>query len=122
MDFKQQSLYHQIHPAKLITDWSTAFVAAWLFWGGHLVLGLAVGIVPAPIASALVIRLADLERLKGSAFGRYIARYMTATAQVLRLLGAAAFWVAAWYHSWLGMVAGLLVIVAAWSYGLLLRN
>lgn len=122
MDFKQQSLYHQIHPAKLLTDWSTAFIAAWLFWEGHLVLGLAVGLVPAPIASALVIRFADLERLKDSAFGHYIARYMTTAAQTVRLLGAAIFWIAAWYHSWVGMATGLLVIVVAWSYGLLLGH
>jgi len=122
VDFKQQSLYHQIHPAKLLTDWSTAFAAAWLLWGGHLALGLVVGIVPAPIASALVIRFADLERLKDSALGCYVTRYMTAAAQAVRLLGAAVFWIAAWYHSWVGAVAGLLVIVAAWSYGLLLGH
>lgn len=122
MDLAQKSLYHQIHPAKLATDWVTAFLAAWLLWSGQLGLGLLVGLAPAPVASALVIRFADLDRLADSAFGRYIVRYMTPAAQAVRLLGAAVFWAAAWYHTWTGMLAALAVVLAAWAYGLVLSR
>lgn len=122
MDIREKALYHQIHPAKLLTDWSTAFTAAWLLWRGHLLLALMVGIVPAPVASALVIRFADLDRLKDSAPGRYLARYMTPAAQAVRVVGLVVFWAAAWWHSAPGLVGGLAIVVAAWGYGLLQRD
>jgi hypothetical protein len=122
LDFREKALYHQIHPAKLLTDWLTAFIAAWLLWGGHLILALAIGIVPAPIATALVIRFADVARLRDSAFGRYLGRYMTPAAQSLRVVGLAVFWYAAWRHSVLGIVLGLAIVLGAWGYGLVLRH
>jgi hypothetical protein len=120
LDFLDKALYHQIHPAKLLTDWSTAFIAAGVLWSGHLLAGLLIGIVAAPIASALVMRFADLARLKDSAFGRYVARYMTPVAQALRVVGLIVFWVAAWWHSPAGLAVGLCIVVAAWGYGLAL--
>jgi len=121
-DFAEKTLIHQIHPAKLATDWLSAFLAAWLLWQHHLMLGLAVGILPAPIATVLVMRLVDLEPYRDSAFGRYVLRYMTPLAQAVRLLGAAVFWLAAWFHLPLGMVVGIAVILAGWSWGLAVRT
>jgi hypothetical protein len=61
MELRERSLYHQIHPVKLLTDWLTAAFSAWLFWYHHLWTGLAVGVVPPVAASALLLRYADLE-------------------------------------------------------------
>ncbi len=122
MEFREKALYHQIYPAKLLTDWGTAMLAAYLLWQHQLVIALLVALVPAVAASALVVRYADLESYKASAFGRDIARYMTPTMQLARLVGLAAFWAAAWYHAVLLVAAGLIIVVAAWARDFLWRG
>ncbi len=37
MDFREKQLYHQIHPAKLFTDWSAGFIALYFLWQHNLV-------------------------------------------------------------------------------------
>ena len=69
------------------------------------------------LASFLVIRLADLEPYKNSRLGAYLVRYMTGTAQATRLVGDIITVFAAWYHSALGIGAGLVLILCAWFYG-----
>jgi len=48
-------------------------------------------------------------------------RYMTLTAQATRIIGKLVTVFAAWIHSARGIGAGLLIVIAAWSYALLLR-
>jgi hypothetical protein len=36
MEFTERVLYHQIHPLKLLTDVSTAFIATALLWNHRL--------------------------------------------------------------------------------------
>jgi len=62
-------LYHQIHPAKLATDIAAAIISLVLLWEHRLALALVVMLVPSVVATALVIRFADLERLKASPLG-----------------------------------------------------
>jgi hypothetical protein len=66
-----------------------------------------------------VIRFADLEPYKTSRIGAYLARYMTPTAQATRLAGDLITVVAAWYQSPAGIVFGLAIVLAGWTYGLL---
>ena len=73
---------------------------------------------PRAIASALVIRFAHLERLRASAAGRYLERIMTPATQGVPLAGALVMAVGAWQRSWLLVIAGLLVVAAAWARGL----
>jgi len=47
---------------------------------------------------------------------------MTPTAQATRFVGDIIMVVAAWYHSPAGIVAGLAIVPAGWSYGLLFRR
>ena len=117
MDLQQKALYHQIHPLKLLTDWSSAFLAAYVFWRHRLVLGLAVGLLPPALISAALIAWANLEPHAESRFGRYVRRNMTRAMVVLRLAGVLALWSSAWFHYGLGMCAGLLVVLAAWARG-----
>ena len=118
---QERVLYHQIHPLKLATDWGTGFLAAWIFWHHRLMPGLAIGLIPSVIASAVVIQYADLARLKHSAFGRYVAIHMNHAMEGVRLAGVAIFWIGAWtHHGWL-MPLGIAVVIAGWSRGLVRR-
>jgi hypothetical protein len=69
---QEKSLYHQIHPFKLLTDISAEVLSLYLFWKRKLLAGLIVFLVPPIIVSTLIIKWVDLEAYKQSAFGRYI--------------------------------------------------
>jgi hypothetical protein len=85
MSMGEKALYHQIHPAKLATDISSAAVSLYLLWAHDLQLGLIVGHIPSIIATVPVIRFADLEKYKQSDFGKYVNTYMDRRMQVVRL-------------------------------------
>ena len=122
MTLGEKFLLHQVHPGKLATDVAASIASLILLWQHHLWLGLAVHFIPPPVGSAAVIYFADLERLQSSALGRYLTRYMSPAAQAARLAGDFITVVAAWYQSLLGILLGLAIVGAAWSYGLLMRR
>jgi hypothetical protein len=122
MTLKEKILFHQVHPAKLATDSIAAIISLYFFWQQELIIGLVTHFTPPPIASGAVIHFANLGPYKNSRLGAYLVRYMTPTAQTLRLAGDLITVFAAWYHSPLGIVAGLVLILAAWAYGLVLRE
>jgi hypothetical protein len=66
MDIREKALYHQIHPIKLFTDVSTSFVSLFLIWQHKIVAGLLIGMIPSIVVSWVVIRFANLEKLKQS--------------------------------------------------------
>ena len=117
MTLKEKFLFHQVHPAKLATDIGAAIVSLYLLWQHQLVLGLLTHFIPPPIGSAAVIRFADLDSYKNTRLGAYLLRYMTPIAQAARLAGDLITVGAAWYQSFAGILFGLAVIAAAWSYG-----
>ena len=121
MTLKEKLLFHQVHPAKLATDIGAAIVSLYLLWQHQLVIGLLTHFIPPPIGSAAVIRFADLETYKNSRLGAYLLRYMTPIAQAARLAGDLITVGAAWYQSFAGILFGLAIIAAAWSYGWVLR-
>jgi hypothetical protein len=118
MEFTERVLYHQIHPLKLFTDWSTALVAAALLWAHHLAAALAVGFVPSLAVTAALLRWADLEPYRASRFGRYISRFMTRGVEAARFTGLLPLWAGAWYRSPIVMAAGAAWIVGCWLSGL----
>jgi hypothetical protein len=117
---QEKILYHQIHPLKLFTDISAEAVSLYLFWKRKLIAGLVVLFVPPVIASALIIRLADLESYKQSAFGRYILTYMTPLVVLVRILGTVVTHIGAWYRKPVLIPLGLLIVLLAWLRGILL--
>ncbi len=119
MTLKEKIIFHQIHPAKLVTDISAAVVSLYFLWQHQLVIGLATHFLPPPIGSAAVIRFADLEPYRSSRVGAYLARYMTPAAQATRLAGDLITLFAAWYQSPAGIGFGVAIVLAAWAYGLL---
>ena len=122
MTLKEKVLFHQIHPAKLATDVGAAVISLYFLWQHDLLIGLLTHFTPPPIASAAVILFADLDSYKTSRLGAYLARYMTPTAQGTRLAGDLITVAAAWYQSPVGILAGLGMIFAAWTYGHKLRE
>jgi hypothetical protein len=118
MDFSEKVLYHQIHPAKLAADVSAAIISTYLIWLHKFGLAMLSAFVPAILASALVIRFTDLERLKQSPFGHYIRQFMTRSIEFWRFAGQIAVWIGAWYHQiWL-IPAGLAIVIVAWLLSL----
>jgi hypothetical protein len=119
MTLKEKALYHQIHPLKLSTDILAAVVSLYLFWLHQPLPALLLHFGPPVIASALLIRYADLEPLKESAFGHYVGRSMTRTIEIIRLFGDLVMILGAWLHDGLLISAGLLIVVGGWCNGLL---
>ena len=120
MTFREKQLYHQIHPLKLATDISAEIVSLYLFWKRKLLAGLIAALLPPVIASALIMRLVDLESYKQSAFGRYIRSYMTPSVVVVRILGTVVTHLGAWYRRPGLIPLGLMIVVLGWLRGLLL--
>ena len=118
MDLSEKVLYHQIHSAKLSADVFAAIVSTYLIWQHEFGLAMLSAFVPAILASALVIRFADLERLKQSPFGHYIHQFMNRRIEAWRFAGQIVVWVGAWYHQFWLIPAGLAVVIAAWMSGL----
>ncbi len=119
MTLKERMLYHQVHPAKLATDIAAEVTSLYLFWQHELASALLIHIIPPVVASAALIgsgkNFASIQR---SRLGRYLERYMTPAAQLTRLFGDIVTVFAAWLHSLLGIVIGLLIVIGAWGYGL----
>jgi len=120
MTAQEKALYHQIHPLKLFTDWSTGAASFYLLWHRQMRAALVVTFAPAVITSAVLIRWADLEPQKHSRLGRYIARHMTRQMLAVRCAGNLVMMVGAWYRRTDLLLAGLLVILFGWLRGALL--
>ncbi len=116
---QEKQLYHQIHPLKLFTDWSTGIIALYPLWQHDLVLALLIAFVPSIIVSLVLVRFVNLEKYKASRFGEYIGKYMTRTIEIMRFVGYAIMAIGAWFHIvWL-IPLGLLVIILAWFRGVI---
>jgi hypothetical protein len=119
MTFKDKMLFHQIHPAKLATDWITALASLYYFWQHQLLAGLALHFIPPIFVSLLLVHFAALEPYRQSAFGRYVALHMTRFIEGVRLFGNLAMVLGAWVHDVKLIALGLVVILGAWCNGLL---
>lgn len=117
MNTEEKYLYHQIHPLKLFTDWSTGIVALYPLWQHSLALALVIALIPPPIVSFTLMRFADLEKYKESAFGKYVRKYMTRSMEVIRFTGYGLMVVGAWYHILWLIPVGLTIILLGWLKG-----
>jgi hypothetical protein len=115
---KEKYLYHQIHPVKLLTDWSTGLLALYFFWRHDFVAAVMIALIPAMVVSSLLINFGNLERQRASRFGHYVQRYMTRTMEALRLAGYIIMAVGAWYHALFFIGLGLLIVLGAWLNGI----
>jgi hypothetical protein len=122
MTMRERILYHQIHPLKLFTDISTAIIAIDLLWQHQLGTALVIGFVPPILVSFAIIEEVDLEPYRRSRMGAYLRRYMTPTAQALRLFGALFAFYASWQHVPAGILAAFALVAACWLNGIVPRR
>jgi len=110
----ERVLYHQVHPLKLATDFSTA-IASLLLLGRHrLGLALLVMWIPSVLVSIALIRRCDFARTRDAAVGAYLRRYMTRNMETVRFLGLGLAAVGAWQHvTWL-IVLGAALVASGW--------
>jgi hypothetical protein len=111
-------LYQQIHPAKLLTDFGTSFASTYLLWEHQWLYAGLVAFAPSIVVTVLLIRFADLERLRNTWFGAYVSKHMPGRIVAERSVGQLLAWAAAVMHvPWL-VPFGYFVIVLAWLNGL----
>lgn len=122
MTLQEKSLYHQIHPVKLFTDWSAGLIALYPFWRHNLVAALLIAFLPSIVVSLLLIRFVSLEKQKRSSFGRYVRQYMTRSIEAVRFAGFVIMVIGAWYHVVWVIAAGLIIIILTWLRGILLPS
>jgi hypothetical protein len=117
MNLKERYLYHQIHPLKLFTVIGAAFASLYLLWRHQLAFALVVMLPPPLVVSLLLMRYADLEPYRQSAFGKYIARSMSHAMEAVRLAGMVIAAVGAWRQSPSIIVAGSALVLFGWLRG-----
>ena len=117
---QEKTLYHQIHPLKLFTDISAEIISLYLFWQRRLLAGILMLLLPPIIISTLIMNLADLEKYKQSAFGRYIRTYMTTPVVLVRISGTVITHIGAWYRLPALIPLGLATVLLGWLRGVLL--
>jgi hypothetical protein len=117
MNRKEKYLYHQIHPLKLFTDIGAAFGSLFLLWRHQLAFALVVMLAPPFLISLLLMRYADLESYRQSAFGKYVARSMSHPMEAVRLAGMAVTALGAWHHSLWIIAAGSAIVLFGWLRG-----
>jgi hypothetical protein len=118
MTFAERALYHQIHPAKLFADISTALIGIDLFWRHELAPGLIIALFPPLLVSAVLLREANLDRYRSSPMGAYLRRFMPPWVQAVRLFGVAFAYYASWHQVAAGIYGGLALIAVCWANGL----
>jgi len=117
MTSKEKMLYHQIHPLKLFVDISTSLLTTYFAWQHNVTWFLILFLIPSVIITILLIKYADLDRLKNSDFGKYVGVSMTRTIEAIRFGGQIIMWVAAWFHLPILIAVGILTIIAGWLNG-----
>ncbi len=111
-------LVHQVHPVKLAFDISASLISNVLLWRHRLGAGLLSRYLLPVAGSALVVRFADLERLRHTSQGTYVLEHMPPSSMAVRLAGDTLMAVGAWRRRPGMMAAGGLLVVAGWSHGL----
>ncbi len=122
MNVIDKTLYHQIHPFKMVTDVTAAFIAVYLIWLHLIIEGLVVGFIPSLAISFFMIRTMDFEKQKQSKFGKYVKRYMGKGADTARSIGFLVMLGGGWFHLWWLIVLGFLTIIGAWLNGLVYKR
>jgi hypothetical protein len=122
MTLQEKNLYQQIHPARLITDWVSGIAAWYLFWQNDIWFGVALSFGPSLIVSLLVIRFADLDKVKNSPFGEYFKRTYNKKVDLIRFAGFVIAAGASWWQNIPGIAVGIAVITATWTYGLVVKK
>ena len=98
MTSTERYLVHQIHPLKLLTDFTTSFASTWFLWERALWPALVVSFPPSIIVSILLLTRADLTRYRTTPLGCYVVSFMTRKVEAIRLGGQVVMWTGAAAH------------------------
>ena len=104
---------------KLAFDVSASIVSNILLWRRRLVHAVIAGYVPPIVGSALVLRFADLDRLRRTRQAQYVLDHMTPSTTSIRLAGDVVMAVGSWRRRPGWVLSGALIVAAGWSHGLL---
>jgi hypothetical protein len=118
MRLAEGALIHQVHPAKMGADVAAAVVATALLWREHPKAAVAVRCVTPLAASAVVLSVADLDRLSRTRRARYVLAHMPPSAQAVRLAGDALIGLGAHRRNAPMLLAGAALVAAGWSHPL----
>jgi len=119
MNFDSEAiLVHQVHPVKLAFDIGASLISNLLLWRHRLGAGLLSRYLLPVAGSVVVLRFADLERLRHTRRGRYVLEHMSTSSMALRLAGDTLMAVGAWRRKPGWMATGGLLVVAGWSHGI----
>lgn len=111
-------LLHQVHPLKLAADILASLISNTLLWRHRPVAGIVTRIALPITGSAIVLSAADVERLRGTAAGRYLLANMSPVAMAVRLGGDVVMAIGSWYRRPRWIALGLVIVAAGWSQGL----
>lgn len=118
MTLRERGRYHQLHPAKLLVDWTTAVAAGVLLWQRHAPAAAAVGFGPSiAVTLAFLSGRFDgpLEAIRSRSRASAIAPDLSAGVNALRFASLGLSWAGCWLHrGWL-IPAGLAVILGGWG-------
>ncbi|MBI3627042.1 hypothetical protein HY224_03280 [Candidatus Uhrbacteria bacterium] len=114
---EEKILYHQVHPLKLIIEWSGALLALYFFWQGEMWKGIFMAFLPAVFSSWLVIQWADFKSIKNTHLGQNFKHYLAKHLKALRMLGYLLTVLGAIYNSTSTVTFGLAVIITSWFTG-----
>ncbi len=121
-------LLHQVHPLKLAANISASLISiraalpTWgrlfaLLWQHRPVAGLVTRYALPIAGSAIVLSLADVDRLRDTAAGRYVLANMSPGAMAVRLAGGVVMAVGSWYRRPPLIALGLLIVAAGGRRG-----
>jgi hypothetical protein len=122
MNVFDKTLYHQIHPFKLVTDVITAFLGVYLIWLHLIIEGLFVAFIPSFFISLFMLKHMDFEKEKQSRLGKYVKKYMGRGADTVRSIGFLVMLVGGWFHFLWLVALGFAVIILCWMNGLIFRR
>jgi hypothetical protein len=107
---------------KLGADISASVLSNVLLWRHRLGAGLLLRVGLPVLGSAVVLRYGDVENLRDTQAGPYVLANMPPAAVAVRLGGDVMMAVGAWRHSPRLIGAGLAVVLAGWSHGIIAKE
>lgn len=122
MELNERILYHKIHPLKIAIDATSAAAAMVMLWEKHWIIAFFMLFMPAQIASQLLVMSGNLEPLKKSQLGAYVAQYLTRSVEMAQAAGVGVMGLGAWFQMPWVMAAGLLIVAGAWLSGVFFPN
>ncbi|PJZ51472.1 hypothetical protein [Leptospira adleri] len=118
LTFKEKLTLHQSHPAKLIVDIFGSILSTYFFWEHQWLTGLTITFSASITITLYLMLYADWEKLSSSPLGSYILKFMNRGLEGIRFGGQILIWISAWHNNFIGIFAGIIIILCAWLCGL----